>query len=101
VDKGILVRYLSIRKAYKCFDIRLNKVLDSINVMFDDTSGWKIKEEEKESKEWVHEEESKEEEVAEEEDEEEKLEGEEKEQKDIQVPPKTPRRRIQKNHPSN
>jgi hypothetical protein len=48
----------------------------------------------------VHEEEAKEEEVAEGEDEEEKLEAEEKEQQDIQVPPKTPRKIIQKNHPS-
>jgi hypothetical protein len=48
----------------------------------------------------VHEEEAKEEEVAEGEDEEEKLEVEEKEQQDLQVPPKTPRKQIQKNHPS-
>jgi hypothetical protein len=48
----------------------------------------------------VHKEEAKEEEVVEGEDEENKLEYEEKEQQDIQVPPKTPRKQIHKNHPS-
>jgi hypothetical protein len=58
-------------------------------VTFDETNGCGIKEEGKDSMEQVHEEE-----VAEEEEE------EEKEQQDIRVPPKTPRKRIQKNHPS-
>jgi hypothetical protein len=100
VDKGIHVGYSSTRKAYKCFNLRLNKIVESINVMFDETGGQRIKEEGKDSMEQVHEEEVKEEEVAEEEDEEEQSEEEEKEQKDLQVPPKTPSRQIQKNHPS-
>jgi hypothetical protein len=49
VDKGILVGYLSTRKSYKFFNLRLNKVLESINVTFDETSGRKMKEEEEES----------------------------------------------------
>jgi putative SOS response-associated peptidase YedK len=40
------------------------------------------------------------EEVVEREDEEDWLEAEEQEQQDIQVPPKTPNKRIQRNHPS-
>jgi hypothetical protein len=98
VDKGVLVGYLSTRKAYKCFNLRLNKVVESINVTVDETSGRKIKEEEKESMEQVHKEEAKEEEE-EGEDEEQHLEAEEKEQQDLQVPPNTPRKQIQKNHP--
>jgi hypothetical protein len=39
VDKGILVGYLSTRKYYKCFNIRLNKVVENINVMINETSG--------------------------------------------------------------
>jgi hypothetical protein len=65
VDKGILVGYLSTRKTYKCFNLRINKVVENINVTVDDTGGWKIKEEEKESVKQVHKEEAKDEEVAE------------------------------------
>jgi hypothetical protein len=35
VDKGLLFRYSSIRKAYKCYNLRLNKVVESINVTID------------------------------------------------------------------
>jgi hypothetical protein len=37
VDKGILVGYSSTRKAYKCYNLRLNKVVESINVTIDET----------------------------------------------------------------
>ena len=49
VDKGILVGYLSKMKAYNCFNIRLKKIVERINVKVDETGGQKIKEEEKES----------------------------------------------------
>jgi hypothetical protein len=49
VEKCVIVGYLSTRKEYTCFNIRLNNVVESINVMIDETSGQKIKEEEKES----------------------------------------------------
>jgi hypothetical protein len=39
VDKGILVGYSSTRKSYKCYNIRLTKVVESINVTVDDTCG--------------------------------------------------------------
>jgi hypothetical protein len=32
VDKGVLVGYSSTRKAYKCYNMRLNKIVESINV---------------------------------------------------------------------
>jgi hypothetical protein len=35
VDKGILFGYSSTRKAYKCYNLRLNKVAESINVTID------------------------------------------------------------------
>jgi hypothetical protein len=38
VDKGILVGYSSTRKAYKCYNLILNKVVESINVTIDETS---------------------------------------------------------------
>jgi hypothetical protein len=37
VDKGILVGYSSTRKEYKCYNLRLNKVVESINVTIDET----------------------------------------------------------------
>jgi hypothetical protein len=32
VDKGLLLGYSSTRKAYKCYNLRLNKVVERINV---------------------------------------------------------------------
>jgi hypothetical protein len=37
VDKGVCVGYSSIRKAYKCYNLILNKVVESINVTIDET----------------------------------------------------------------
>jgi hypothetical protein len=39
VEKGILFGYSSTRKTYKCFNLRVNKVVESINVTVDETSG--------------------------------------------------------------
>ena len=36
VDKGILVGYSSTRKSYKCYNLRLNKVVENINVTIDE-----------------------------------------------------------------
>jgi hypothetical protein len=41
VDKGILFGYSSTRKSYKCFNLRLNKVVENINIMVDETGGKK------------------------------------------------------------
>ena len=43
VDKGILVVYSRKMKAYKCFNLRLNIIVEIINVMIDETNGCKIK----------------------------------------------------------
>jgi hypothetical protein len=59
VDKGVLVGYSSTRKEYKCYNMRLNKVVESINVTIDETSGRESKEEENESVEQLYEEEKK------------------------------------------
>jgi transposase InsO family protein len=45
VDKGVLVGYSSTRKAYKCYNLILNKVMESINVTIDETSRLESKEE--------------------------------------------------------
>ena len=37
VDKGVLVGFSSTRKEYKCYNLRLNKVVESINVAIDET----------------------------------------------------------------
>jgi hypothetical protein len=95
VDKGVLVGYSSTRKAYKCYNLILNKVVESINVTIDETGRPKSKEEENKSMEQLFEEEEAEDEV-EEEDEENLTETEEQVQ---QVSPKTPSKRVQKNHP--
>jgi hypothetical protein len=39
VDKGILVGYSSTKKAYKCYNMRLNKVVEILNVTIDETCG--------------------------------------------------------------
>ena len=39
VDKFILVGYSRKRKAYKCFNIRLIRIVERINVMIDETDG--------------------------------------------------------------
>ena len=61
VDKGVRVGYSSTRKAYKCYNLRLNKVVESINVTIDETDGQELKEEENESMEQLYEEEAKDE----------------------------------------
>jgi hypothetical protein len=45
VDKGVLVGYSSTRKAYKCYNLRLNKFVESINVTIDETGRQELKEE--------------------------------------------------------
>jgi hypothetical protein len=49
VEKGLLFGYSSTRKEYKCYNLRLNKVVESINVTIDETGGRELKEEENES----------------------------------------------------
>jgi hypothetical protein len=39
VDKGVLVGYSSTRKEYTCYNLRLNKVVERINVTIDETGG--------------------------------------------------------------
>jgi hypothetical protein len=95
VDNGVLVGYSSTRKAYKCYNLRLNKVVESINVTIDEIGRPESKEEENKSMEQLFEEETEDE--VEEEDEENPTETEEQVQ---QVSPKTPSRRVQNNHPS-
>jgi hypothetical protein len=55
VDKGIFVGYSSTRKAYKCYNLRLNKVVESINVTIDETGRPESKEEENKSMEQLFE----------------------------------------------
>ena len=39
VEKGVLVGYSSTRKAYNCYNLSINKVVESINVIVDETGG--------------------------------------------------------------
>ena len=57
MDKGVLVGYSSTRKSYKCYNLRLNKVVENINVIIDETCGQELKEEENESMEQLYDEE--------------------------------------------
>ena len=45
VDEGILVGYSCKRKAYKCYNLRLNKIVESINVKVDEMNVLKTKKE--------------------------------------------------------
>jgi hypothetical protein len=49
VDKGLLVGYSNTRKEYKFYNLRLNKVVESINVTIDEIGREELKEEENES----------------------------------------------------
>jgi hypothetical protein len=62
LDKGVLLRYSSTRKTYKCYILRLNKVVENINVTNDETDGRELKEDETESMEQLYEEEAEDEE---------------------------------------
>jgi hypothetical protein len=62
VDKGILVGYSSTRKSYKCYNLRLNKVVESINVTIDETGKPESKKEENKSMEQLFKEEEEEDE---------------------------------------
>jgi hypothetical protein len=57
VDKGILVGYSNTRKAYKCYNLILNKVVENINVTINETSIPESKKEENKSMEQLFEEE--------------------------------------------
>ena len=57
VDKGVLVGYSSTRKAYKCYNLILKKVVESINVTIDEIGRLESKEEENKSMEQPFEEE--------------------------------------------
>jgi hypothetical protein len=81
VDKGVLFGYSSTRKAYKCYNLRSNKVVESISVTIDETCGRELKEEENELMEQLYKEE------VEGEDEENQTKVEDKVQ---QMPPNTP-----------
>jgi len=37
VDEGIVVGYSSKRKAYKCYNLRLGKVVETINIKIDES----------------------------------------------------------------
>jgi hypothetical protein len=49
VEKGVLVGYSSTRKAYKCYNMILNKVMERINITIDEIGRPESKEEENES----------------------------------------------------
>jgi hypothetical protein len=70
VDKGVLVGYSSTRKEYKCYNLRLNKFVESINITIDEIGIQELKEEENESMEQLYEEEAEDEKEIEGEDEE-------------------------------
>ena len=61
--------YLLVTQAYKCYNLRLNKVVESINVTIDETSRPESKEEENKSMEQLFEEEEAEDKVEEEDEE--------------------------------
>jgi hypothetical protein len=95
VDKGILVGYSSKRKAYNCYNLILNKVVESINVTIDETGILESKKEENKSMEQLFEEED--EKVEEEEDEDDDEDEDnltEVEEKVQPVSPKTPSKRV-------
>jgi hypothetical protein len=105
VDEGIFFGYSCKRKAYKYYDIRLNKIVEIINVNVDETYFMKNRKENINSnifEEQENEELNKEEEEEEQEEQEEKQPKEKQEERNqqyFQTPSRTPNCQIQKNHP--
>jgi hypothetical protein len=91
-----IVGYSSTRKAYKCYNLILNKVVESINITIDETGRPESKDEENKLMEQLFKEEDEKEVEEDYEYEENPTEAEDQVQ---QVSPKTPRKRVQKNHP--
>jgi hypothetical protein len=58
VDKGLFVGYSSTMKAYTCYNLILNKVVERINVAIHEIGRQELKEEENESMEQIYEEET-------------------------------------------
>jgi hypothetical protein len=56
--KEYFIGYSSIRKEYKCYNLRLKKFVEHINVTIDETVGRELKEEENESMEHIYKEEA-------------------------------------------
>jgi hypothetical protein len=77
VEKEYLLVTESTRKAYKCYNLRLNKVVESINVTIDETNRQELKKEENESMEHLYEEEAEDEKEIEGEDQEDLTKAEE------------------------
>ena len=48
-DEGILVGYSCLRKAYKCYNFRLKKIVEALDVKFDESSFFKCKTEKERS----------------------------------------------------
>jgi hypothetical protein len=80
-----------MRKAYKCYNLILNKVVENINIAIDEKGRLESKKEENKSMEQLFEEEEEKEEEEEDEDEENMTEVEEQVQ---QVSQKTPSKRV-------
>ena len=55
VDKGVFIYYSSTRKSNKFYNLRLIKVVESINVTIDETGRLESKEEENKSMEQIFE----------------------------------------------
>ena len=99
IDEGILVGYSCSRKAYKCYNFRLRKIVESIDVKIDESSYLKSKTEKKDYQ--IYDKHKEEEEASDKE-----------ETKSVKnenltpftllqgsTPSKTPSKRIQRNHP--
>ena len=100
MDEGIFVGYSSKRKEYKCYNVRLGKVVETINVKIDESILSPDRQEdfdEQDEGEIIQEEEEEENQEEEQKDEKESEEG--RNQQVPQNPSKTPNRLIQRNHP--
>ena len=99
VDEGIFVGYSSKRKAQKCYNLRLGKIVETINVKIDESNSSINKQEDSDTQE--EEEMTQEEEQEDQEEEPRDEEDEGSNQQEPQTPLKTPNRRVYKIHPSN
>ena len=105
VDEGIIVGYSWNSKAYRCYNLILKRIVESINVKIDESSFLKTKKERRnldileDQIDIELKQEKAEEEEEEQQDEKQPEEEQGNNQQNFQTPCKTPKHWVQKNHP--
>jgi transposase InsO family protein len=98
-DEGIFLGYSSNKKAYRCYNLRLHKIMESENVKVDDLTSRRIKSQDNSQVDERRRDDDDEEETKEIQEEESQSEEENEEEASPRQESKAPSRRVQRDHP--